>query len=88
MEGAMERATAMTTATNGAAKPSSGETTRPLDKYFPKNLTNLETFLTCTPTIAFYAITVSSPVSSHPVSSWISSLLDFPNYPNIFDLNI
>ena len=40
MEGAMERATATTTATNGAAKPSSGETTRPLDKYFPKNLTS------------------------------------------------
>ena len=56
MEGAMERATAMTTATNGAVKPSSGETTRPLDKYFPKNLTNcgfIGNFSDVT-TIAFY----------------------------------
>ena len=32
MAGATERAIATTTATNGAAKPSSGETTRPLNK--------------------------------------------------------
>ena len=31
VEGATERAIATTTVTNGAAKPSSGETTRPLD---------------------------------------------------------
>ena len=32
MAGATERAIARTTATSGAAKPSSGETTRPLNK--------------------------------------------------------